>query len=161
MYAIEYAIQKSETDAILQTDAENAFVSFKRDLALKNIEMLFRQINLRWNLNFQVSNTVLTSTEGTTEDDPLAMALYGRAIIPLIELLKKKTKRCYPKMECRRRKLFRWFKEPPCNTGQDGCAGKRFRLKCSPTFHVSTENKKTLSGKRHKERLKYYNGRWF
>ena len=41
--------------------------------------------------NLNVNNTVLTSTEGTTQNDRLAMAMYGNGIIPLIELLEKKT----------------------------------------------------------------------
>ena len=38
---------------------------------------------------FLVNNTVLTSTKGTTQGDPLAMARHGIGIMVLIELLQK------------------------------------------------------------------------
>ena len=99
---IEYAIhslrnefEKLKTDAILLIHAENDFTSLKRELALKNIEILCPALHLAlansYNhpSNVYVNSTVLTSTEGTTQGDPLALALYVIGIIPLIELLQK------------------------------------------------------------------------
>ena len=99
---IEYAIhslrkefEKPETEAILLIDAENAFNSLNRELALKNVEILCPALNhalansYKHPSNIYVNNTVLTSTEATTQVDPLAMAMYGIGIIPLIELLQK------------------------------------------------------------------------
>ena len=76
-------------------DAENAFNSLNRELALKNVEVLYPALHhalansYNYPSNLYVNNTVLASTEGTTQSDPLAMAMYGIGIIPLIELLQK------------------------------------------------------------------------
>ena len=99
---IEYAIrslrlefEKPETDAILFIDAENAFNSLNRELALKKVEILCPALHQALANSYKhpsilyVNNTVLTSTEGTTQGDPRAMAMYGIGIIPLIELLQK------------------------------------------------------------------------
>ena len=87
--------EKLKTDAILLIDAENDFNSLKRELALKNVEILCPALHLAlansYNhpSNVYLNSTVLTSTEGTTQGDPLALALYVIGIIPLIELLQK------------------------------------------------------------------------
>ena len=84
-------------DAILLIDEENDFNSLNRELALKNVQTLCSALHhaldhsYKRPTNLYVKNTVLTSTEGTTQGDPLAMAMYGIGIIPLIELLEKKT----------------------------------------------------------------------
>ena len=100
-FGIEYAIhslriefEKPETDAILLIDAENSFNSLNREIALKNKEILSGTTTCLANSykqpsNFYVNNRVLTSTKGTAHGDPLAMAMYGIGIIPLIELLQK------------------------------------------------------------------------
>ena len=80
-------------EAILLIDAENAFNSLKRELALKNEEILCPALHhalansLKHPSNLYVNNTVLTSTEGTTHGDPLAMSMYEIRIIPLVEFL--------------------------------------------------------------------------
>ena len=80
-------------EAILLIDAKNAFNSLKRELALKNEEILCPALHhalansLKHPSNLYVNNTVLTSTEDTTQGDPLAMAMYEIRIIPLVEFL--------------------------------------------------------------------------
>ena len=99
---IEYAIhslrkefEKPETGAILLNNAENAFNLLNRELAQKNVEILCSAlhhalaISYKYPSNLYVNNTVLTSTEVTTQGDLLAMAIYGIGIIPLIEYLSK------------------------------------------------------------------------
>ena len=43
--------------------------------------------HLIYSSNLSVNNTILTSTEGSMQGDPLAKAMYGIGIISLIELL--------------------------------------------------------------------------
>ena len=87
--------EKPKTDAILLIGAENAFNSLKREVALKNVEILcparYHALanSYKHTSNLYVSNTVFTSTEATAQGEPLAMATYGIGIIPLIELLRK------------------------------------------------------------------------
>ena len=97
---IEYAIHtlgdqysKTSADAVLLIDAENAFNSLNRKLALKNIEntcpSLLTAIKNSYSNSSKlfVNKKTIYSQEGTTQGDPLAMAMYGLAIIPLIKLL--------------------------------------------------------------------------
>ena len=82
-------------DAILLIDAENAFNSLNREIALKNVEnpspALHHSLanSYKHPSNQFVNNTVLTVTEGTTQGDRLALAIYGIGVIPLIELMQK------------------------------------------------------------------------
>ena len=89
-WEIEYAIhslrnesEKPETDAILLIDEENAFSLLNRELILKNVDILCPALqhalaNSHIDLSsLYVNNTVLASTESTTQGDPLAMAMYG------------------------------------------------------------------------------------
>ena len=97
--------EKPETYAILLIDDENAFNSLNRELALKNVETHCPALHhalansYEHPTNLYVNNTVLTSTEGTTQGDPLAMAMYGIGIIPMIELLQKN--KCHPNTQKR------------------------------------------------------------
>ena len=97
---IEYAIHtlrdhysKTSADAILLIDAENAFNSLNRKLALKNMEntclsLLTAIKNSYFNpskLFVNKKNNLLSRRDNP--GDPLGMAMYGLAIIPLIKLL--------------------------------------------------------------------------
>ena len=97
---IEYAIHtlrnqysKTSADAVLLIDAENAFNSLNRKLALRNIKNTCPSLLTAIKNSYSnpsklfVNKKTIYSQEGTTQGDPLAMAMYGLAIIPLIKLL--------------------------------------------------------------------------
>ncbi len=87
----------TEAEGALQIDAENAFNSINGIAALHNISILcppFSQVLINSYRN-QVRMVVpgsgeIASCEGTTQGDPLAMAMYALAITPLIRELYNK-----------------------------------------------------------------------
>ena len=90
---IEYAIhtlRDQYSNTVLLIDAENAFNSLNRKLALKNIKntcpSLLTAIKNSYSNSSKlfVNKKTIDSQEGTTQGDPLAMAMYGIAKIPLI-----------------------------------------------------------------------------
>ena len=115
---IEYAIHtlrdqysKTSDDAVLLIDAENVFNSLNRKLALKNIENTCPSLLTAIKNSYSnpsklfVNKKTIYSQEGTTQGDPLAMAMYGLAKIPLKKTLI--SRRCNPEMVRRRRKRSR------------------------------------------------------
>ena len=95
IHSLRIELEKSEIDAILLIHAEKAFNSLNRELVLKIVEIPCPALHhalansYKHPSNLYINYTVLTSTEGTTQGDTLAMAMYGIRIIPLIELLQK------------------------------------------------------------------------
>ena len=83
----------SLTEAVLLVDANNAFNSLNRKVALLNIHQLCPSIatiltnTYRENASLFIDGDTLFSQEGTTQGDPLAMAMYAIATVPLIEKL--------------------------------------------------------------------------
>ena len=81
------------TEAILLVDANNAFNSLNREVALRNIQHLCPSLSVvlintyREDIDLFVDGATLLSTERTTQGDPLAMAMYGIGILPLIKKL--------------------------------------------------------------------------
>ena len=79
-----------DTEGVLLIDAKNAFNSLNRAAALYNIQVLCpclarTLINLyRSNTKLFVDGESILSQEGTTQGDPLAMAMYALGILPLI-----------------------------------------------------------------------------
>ena len=71
----------------------NAFNSLNRQAALQNIHQLCPALSkilintYREDVQLFIDGEVLLSQEGTTQGDPLAMAMYAVAIIPLIHRL--------------------------------------------------------------------------
>ena len=88
--------QDPDIEAALLVDATNAFNSINRQAALHNINVICPPLaqvlinTYRSPIWLSVTgNGEISSTEGTTQDDPLAMAIYALAISPLINKLKE------------------------------------------------------------------------
>ena len=82
-----------ECEGLLLVDASNAFNNLNHQLALINISHLCPALS-RVLINTYTSDTMLVldddtilSSEGTTQGDPLAMAMYVIATVPLINQL--------------------------------------------------------------------------
>ena len=84
------------TKAILLVDATNAFNVMNRQAALHNIQVLCPSISTVLNNTYRapvrlfvMGEGEIESTEGTTQGDPLVMAMYAIAATPLIRRLKE------------------------------------------------------------------------
>ena len=84
--------ENNDTDAVLLVDAENAFNSMNRKAFLHNIGITcpIIAIFVRDNL-FVIGGTEIQSEEGTTQGDPLGMAIYAIGTTPLLDLLAEST----------------------------------------------------------------------
>ena len=91
IHAMQSLFEDDNTEAILLVDATNAFNSLNRQLALKNISSTCPAIHTVLLNTYQqpsplfVGGEVLLSREGTTQGDPLAMAMYALATVPLLK----------------------------------------------------------------------------
>lgn len=82
IHAMRELFEDPCTEAALLVDASNAFSTLNRKVALLNIQkpcpaLLF------------IDGETLLLREGTTQGDPLAMAMYAIATVPLIEHLQQ------------------------------------------------------------------------
>ena len=83
----------SSTDGILLVDASNAFNNLNRMVALHNITEVCPSIatiiinTYRSDVPMFIGGETILSQEGTTQGDPLAMAMYAIASAPLIQQL--------------------------------------------------------------------------
>ena len=79
------------TEAVLLVDTNNAFDSLNRKVALLNtivsITCHYTYNTYRENASLFIDGDTLFSQEGTTQGDPLAMAMYAITTVPLIEKL--------------------------------------------------------------------------
>ena len=81
--------------AIILVDASNAFNAINRQAALHNIKVTCPAISTILSNTYQapmklfiVGEGEIDSSEGTTQGDPLTMAMYALAIRPLINKLR-------------------------------------------------------------------------
>lgn len=90
VHSIRQIFAESDSEALLLVDAENAFNSLNREVALRNVLHLCPSLGrvlvntYRDPVNLFVDGEVFKSAEGTTQGDLLAMAMYAICIVPLI-----------------------------------------------------------------------------
>lgn len=84
-----------DTEAILPVDASNASVSIDKQLSITSVSFALQSLQYWETHTRPQSNSSLQakgkieSTEGTTQGDPLVMAMYALAIRPLIDRLRE------------------------------------------------------------------------
>ena len=96
IHAMKSIFDDDNTHAALLVDATNAFNLINRQAALHNISVLCPSFSTILNNTygapirlFITGEGELSSTEGTTQGDPLAMAMYTVAVTPLIKHLRQ------------------------------------------------------------------------
>ena len=96
VHALNQMMESEETEALLLVDATNAFNTLNRQAALHNIQVICPVISTILNNTYKAPVRMfvagggeIASREGTTQGDPLAMAMYALAITPLIKRLKE------------------------------------------------------------------------
>ena len=90
-----HAIYEGKTcEAVLLVDASNAFNSINRNVFLHNVTIIRPAIAIYvknccslYSRLFIIEGNETRSCEGTTQGDPIAMAVYAIAIIPMILMI--------------------------------------------------------------------------
>ena len=125
VHAMRETYAANSTEGILLVDATNAFNSLNREAALHNIQHLCPAINtLACNTYsaparlFVFGGGELASQEGTTQGDPLSMALYARFILPMQGELINNTFPDNAALVCRRLWGCRSSLQATCLVGQ-------------------------------------------
>ena len=99
IHAMWQVFTQPNTEAVLLVDATNAFNCLNRKVALQNILRICPSVApalvncYRSDAHLFVGGEVNLSNEGTTQGDPLAMAMFAIATIPLIHWLKNLAQR--------------------------------------------------------------------
>ena len=90
IHAMREVFNDSTTEAVLLANVTNTFNSLHREAALRNVQHLCPSlapvvINAYQQLaNLHVGGETISSEEGMTQGDPIAMVMYAVAIIPLL-----------------------------------------------------------------------------
>ena len=93
VHAMRQVFESPDTEAVILVDASNAFNSLNRQNALRNIQHLCPSLatalinTYHEDVHLYIDGETLLSQEGTTQGDPLAMAMYAIGIILLIRRL--------------------------------------------------------------------------
>ena len=91
IHALLKIFEQEETEAVMLVEASNAFNSINRIAFLHNVRKICPSIATftincysSSSLLYFVGGTEMSSAEGTTQGDPIAMLIYAIAVIPLI-----------------------------------------------------------------------------
>jgi len=93
IHAMHSLFQSSDTQAVLLADASNAFNSLNRRVSLHNLHFTCPPLAVTISNVYREASSLfidgysLLSEEGTTQGDPLAMAMYALSTTPLIHRL--------------------------------------------------------------------------
>ena len=98
VHAVKDIYESNETDGFIQIDASNAFNSINRNVLLHNIRIICPEI-ATYIINCYITparlfidgGKELSSNEGTTQGDPVAMGMYGLGLLPLLSTVIEKT----------------------------------------------------------------------
>ena len=93
IHSLLHSFDDPENEAILLIDAKNAINVINRQTALENVKALCPSLHVALQNSYShlshlyIGKSTILSQEGTTKGDPLATAMYGIAILPLISRL--------------------------------------------------------------------------
>ena len=85
LHAMRNFIENDNIYGVLFVDASNAFNALNREAAMRNIQALCPSLanavmnTYRLPPNLYINGEAITSAEGTTQGDPLAMSIYAIA----------------------------------------------------------------------------------
>ena len=97
VHSLRSLFDSGSVDGLLIVVASNAFNALNRSLALRNILALCPSLGrvlintYRVDVSLFVGDETIPSREGTTQGDPLAMAMFALATVPLIKNLEEVT----------------------------------------------------------------------
>ena len=96
VHAMHEIVRNEATEGILLVDAANTFNNLNRKATLHNMKFICPALATVLNNTYQPPTRMFVSgggevrsSEGTTQGDPLGMAMYALAVIPLIDKLQE------------------------------------------------------------------------
>ena len=97
IHAMKEIYSEDKCQGLLMVDASNAFNSLNRKVAMKNIQLVCPNLSQYIENTYQdaarlyiaggSSGKFLYSSEGTTQEDNIAMAFYALSTVPIIKQL--------------------------------------------------------------------------
>ena len=101
IHALDEIFEMETTEGVLMIDAANAFNNLNRQATLRNVQQICSTLantlinTYRHDPELYIDGETIYSQEGTTQGDPLAMAMYAVGILPLILQLKSEAQQIW------------------------------------------------------------------